>query len=863
MTAAANRAERRKARRLGRGAGAGHAGAASTGTVTVSLHDFLTRAVQQHEKGNLAPAEAAYRQILAQLPNQPDALQFLGILLHQKGRSEEGIELLRKASSNAADNSEILGNLGSVLVHAGRAQEGEQALRRAIELRPDAVGVRVNLIRLLNDQARPQDAMLVCREGIARVPGSSLLHKYLGELLIKEHDYQGAAKEFSACIDVDGKDAGAMNDLAVCLRELGQYDEAEELYRQAVRIAPDMMEVRYNFGAFLSAQGRMEEAKEHLDRVLAAKPDHWMTVTILALNLAAMGRESEAMAMLHDVANAHPEDFVVWNDVGAQFMRMGRFAEARAMFARAVALDPGRVEPQTNLANAYMKQGMGLDAIREYEKALKIRPMHLEAHVALCRVLKEVYRFDEANIYAHATIVLEGFGPKYFSNPLQVFRATCDFAGLEELGDIWKIAETVKPEDLTTALLQLIVYAEDAEASRHLASLARRWGREMEQKAEKSPLPPRPRRASNSKIRIGILSSDLRYHSVSRFVLPLATRYDRERFEMYCYSPVRMDNDIVQKQYRASVDKFTFVDNLTDRQVAETIHSDDVDILLELNGFTQGSRLPAIAFRPAPVQISWLGYPFTSALKDMDYVLVDRYFEPQGDTGLVETPLVMEGSWICFGEGLLFDPVEVAPAPPVDRDGVVTFGTLNNTYKYTRGAIALWSEVMKRVPNSRFLVVRPECGSLIACRNIAAEFAKNGIGPDRIYYINNRGKKLSHLAYYNEIDLSLDTFPLTGGTTTTEALWMGVPVITLVGPAPHQRISYALLRHCGLEECCADTPEEYLDRAVGLARNVPRLRELKDGLRGMLQASPLARPDLFVENFQAAMTRVAKKHGLC
>jgi predicted O-linked N-acetylglucosamine transferase (SPINDLY family) len=532
------------------------------------------------------------------------------------------------------------------------------------------------------------------------------------------------------------------------------------------------------------------------------------------------------------------------------------------MFARAVQLEPDRVEPQTNLANAYMKQGMGLDAIREYEKALKIRPMHLEAHVTLCRALKEVHRFDEANIYAHATIALDGFGPKYFSNPLQVFRATCDFAGLEELGDIWKIAETVKPEDLTTALLQLLVYLETPEQSRHLAGLVRRWGREMEQKAEKSPLPPRPRRASNSKIRIGILSSDLRFHSVSRFMLPLATRYDRERFEMYCYSPVRLDRDIVQKQYRASVDKFTFVDNLTDRQVAEVIHADDVDILLELNGFTQGSRLPAIAFRPAPVQISWLGYPFTSALKDMDYVLVDEYLKPEGDTGLVETPLVMKGSWVCFGEGLLFDPVEVAPAPPVERDGVITFGTLNNTYKYTPRAIALWSEVMRRVPNSRFLVVRPECGSLIACRNIAAEFERNGIGPDRIYYINNRGAKLSHLAYYNEIDLSLDTLPLTGGTTTTEALWMGVPVVTLVGPALHQRISYALLRHCGLEEFCADTPEGYLERAVDLARNVTRLRELKAGLRATLQASPLARPDLFIENFQAAMTEVAEKHGL-
>ncbi|MGB8275120.1 MAG: tetratricopeptide repeat protein [Alphaproteobacteria bacterium] len=861
MTAGLNRAERRKAEKLQRTDVRGRP-ESKGGTVTVSLRDILTKAVKQHENGNLDVAEPAYRQILAQYPNQQDALQFLGVLLHQKGESEEGIALLRKAAELAPDNGDIVGNLGSVLIQSKRVKEGEAALRRALELQPQNVNVRVNLIRLLADLKRIHDALLVCREGIALLPRATLLYKYVGEILVQQHDYTGAAKAFATCIEIDGNDADAMNDLAVCQRELGNFDEAEKLYRRAVKIAPDMIQVRYNLAAFLSSVGRVDEAKEHLDRVLAANPDHWMTITALALNLAAMGREDEAMKMLHRVAEAHPDDAIVWNDVGAQFMRMGRFDEARAMFARSVELDPNRVEPQTNLGNAYMKQGFGLDAIREYEKALKLRPMHLEAHVALCRILKEVYRLDEANIYAHATINLDGYGPKYFSNPLQVFRATCDFAGLEELGDIWKIIESIRPEDLTTALLQLVVYAEDRESTKRLAGLTRRWGREMEQKAEKSPLPARPRRAPNPKIRIGILSSDLRYHSVSRFMLPLATRYDRDRFEMYCYSPVRMDNDIVQKQYRASVDKFTFVTNLTDRQVAEVIRADDIDILIELNGFTQGSRLPAIAFRPAPVQISWLGYPFTSALKDMDYVLVDEYLKPEEDTGLVESPLVMKGSWVCFGEGLLFDPVDIDPVPPADRNGFVTFGTLNNTYKYTPGAIALWAEVMKRVPDSRFLIVRPECGSLVACRNIAEEFAKNAVSPDRLYYINNRNQKLPHLAYYNEIDLSLDTFPITGGTTTTEALWMGVPVVTLYGPTLHQRISYALLRHCGLEECCAQTKAEYVEKAVALASDVTRLRALKAGLRGRLQASPLARPDLFVENFQATMTEVAAKHGL-
>ena len=222
----------------------------------------------------------------------------------------------------------------------------------------------------------------------------------------------------------------------------------------------------------------------------------------------------------------------------------------------------------------------------------------------------------------------------------------------------------------------------------------------------------------------------------------------------------------------------------------------------------------------------------------------------------------MNGSWICFGEALSSDRIDIVPAPPVDQYGVITFGSLNNTYKYTPQMIALWSEVMKRVPQSRFLVVRKESSSVIMCRNIARAFEANGISTDRLYFMNNRDKGLSHLAYYNEIDISLDTAPLTGGTTTTDALWMGVPVVSLVGPAMHQRLSYAILKQVGLDECCANTPQEFVERAVALAGNVTRLRELRTGLRATVEASPLARSELFVENFQAAMEEVARRHGL-
>ena len=857
MTAALNRAGRRKAEKMARP----HRAAGPAGrTVDVPLHEALREAAKQHESGNLMVAESVYKAVLDAAPDQPDALQLLGVLRHQQKKTDEGIALMERACAVAPTSAEVFCNIGGVLLDAGRIAEAEDKLRHALQLDPAHPQARSNLIRLLNLNDRDDDAIIVCREGIAIAPGAAIFHKVLGDQLLKMHDYVKAMEAYRRSLELNPDDSASMNDLAICCRELGDPEEAEHWYRKAIALDPESMTIRFNFGAFLLSLGRTEEAREHLGLVLADKPDHWMTLTVLGLNLIRMGREEEGFKTLHQILESNPEDPCIWNDVGAQFSELGKFEEAVKMFARAAELDPTRVEPLNNLGNTYLKMNRGYDAVLEYEKALKVQPRHLEAHVTICRALKDVHRYDEANLYARAAILLSNFTTKYYANPLQTLYATCDYEGAAELGDLWEICEVVPPTEMITGLLVLLAHADNDETTARLSRLARRWGELVEKRAAASLLPGRARTKSNSKIRIGFLSADLRSHSVSRFLMPLFHHYDREKFEFYCYSANRIDYDEVQAEYRRIADKFTFVENASDREVALAIQADDIDILFELNGFTTGSRLPAVAWRPAPVQISWLGYPFTSTLKAMDYIVVDRYVKPVGDGGLLEKPLILPGSWLTFGEGALFEPIEINPEPPMARNGLVTFGTLNNTYKYSPEVFALWAEVMKAVPNSRFLVVRPECGSLIACRNMAKAFSDNGISSDRLYFINNRDKG-SHLAFYNEIDISLDTFPLTGGTTTTESLWMGVPVVSLFGNAMHQRLSYAILNHSGLNHCCAATPEEYVAKAVALA-DVDVLRDMRGNMRTRLQGSTLARPDLFIKDFQATMEEVVRSHGL-
>ncbi len=306
-------------------------------------------------------------------------------------------------------------------------------------------------------------------------------------------------------------------------------------------------------------------------------------------------------------------------------------------------------------------------------------------------------------------------------------------------------------------------------------------------------------------------------------------------------------------------DKFTFVEGMTEREIAAAIQADDVDILLELNGFTRGSQLGAVAYKPAPVQMLWFGYPFTSGLKAVDYLILDPFTVPEDESLLAEEAIVMPNNWICFGE---FPEVEIAQGIPFDRHGRITFGTLNNPYKFTPKMIALWAEVMHRVPDSRFLLVRAQARSLNLRKNLSDEFTKHGVSADRLFYFDNKQENKNHLSYYNDIDISLDTFPLTGGTTTCEATWMGVPVVTLVGDNYHQRLSRSVLMNCGLDELCAFTPEEFIDTAVALAGERDKLLAWRHGFRVLMRQSPLCDEERFVHDFQTMLEQVAEIHGL-
>lgn len=819
----------------------------------------LACAVVLHEAGQLDEAEVIYRAVLARAPRSADALQFLGVIAHQRGDDRKAVALLKKALGFEPGNTSCHNNLGSIYDSIGETRKAAFHFARAAGAAAPSAQALANLGTLRRRAGDRKGAAECFERALVLEPGAPEALGALAGLRIETREFAAAEALLRKLIEIRPDDLPTLNNLAYVVQQQGRHEESGALFGRALARAGHSLEIGHNLRLNLILQGKGQEAMRLLIEELAARPEAWSAEVGLAINLAGGGHLDAALAILRGVLEALPEHAEAWSGVGLVYLHFGRLVEAVATLERSLALAPDMPAAHNALGGAYQLCHQSERAVPEYKAAIRLKPDFIDPYVNICRALRTLGEHDQASIYGRLVREHPGYEHRFFPNMIQLLRGTCDFEGLAALGDVWDGCDRLPENVLPALFLDLLVFARTPADNARFFALVRRWAAWREAEAARAAALSHDTAPGQGRIRVGFLSSDLRTHSVARFLVPLMRGYDRGRFELYCYTSVRDPGDPVQELLKGLVDRFHFVDNRGPREIAQVIRDDGIDILFDLNGFTEHTMIEALAYRPAPVQISWLGYPFTCGLSTIDHVVMDRFVMPEGGRYLTEEPIVMPGAWVCFGN---FADVAVEPGPPVDRTGRFTFGTLNNPYKYTPHMIANWARVLKAVPDSRFLIVRPEARSAVICRNLAEEFARHGVSSDRLFLLDNRAGGRNHLAYYNEIDASLDTFPLTGGTTTCEATWMGVPVISLAGPAFHQRISRSVLMQCGFDDLCVTDDDAFVARAVEVAEDTARLRAWRSEMRATMAASPLCDQNRFVHQFQEMLEQVAAHHGL-
>jgi predicted O-linked N-acetylglucosamine transferase (SPINDLY family) len=517
----------------------------------------------------------------------------------------------------------------------------------------------------------------------------------------------------------------------------------------------------------------------------------------LAVSHHQAGRLTEAMDLYVKILGQKADHADALNNFGVLARQSGRPDASAELIRRAIAVQSDKAEFHQNLGVSLEDLQQWDEARDAYSRALALRPGDVDALCGLAVCVKEQGGFAEAiAMYRHAVSLDPSRDTVYMS--------------------------------ILAAMNYMPEMAPEAIFQEH-----RKWGKQFEGERAATPTSYSNSPRADRRLRIGYVSGDFRHHSVSFFLLPLLNCHDRQRVEVFCYSNT-LRKDSVTDAIRRFVDHWRDIDASSDDAAVQTIRADAIDILVDLSGHTRGNRLGVFARKPAPVQMTYLGYPNTTGLTSIDYRLTDGFADPLGMTEHLNSETLCRLPHCAW----CFQPPGNAPDIEVERTGPITFASFNYLSKTNRLLIKLWARVLTAVPGSR-LLLKANGKSQVSSRRLTDEFAEEGIGADRVEVCGYVNDPREHLALYNKVDLSLDTHPYNGTKTTCDSLWMGVPVVTMAGASHVSRVGVSLLTSANLPEFIAGSEEEYLNLAVKFAADRDRVRELRKGMRSRLKDSPL------------------------
>lgn len=653
-------------------------------------------------------------------------------------------------------------------------------------------------------------------------------------------DTQTAAQEYAEILAADPTNADAWHLSGLIAFQKKQYTDAEQLIHQALRNSPGQVSYQANLAAVLLAAGKPADAEQLCRQILLRQPQNTEALKHLATALRRQDRPGEAADILRTAVRLSPTDpdllcnlGAVLNDsgqleealtillrarasrekqpeihlnLGAVLRQLGRSQEALQSLNQAIELSPGLAEAFTNRGNLLLEMKQPDQAVQDYQRALELNPQSISALSGLGQSLPVLGRWQEAlesvrlagQIAARSTSVSTG------SVTLSLRRRM--------------MSNLLYCSSLTPGLTRRDVFDMHVQ-----------WGQSIE-----SAITPFDHAAGihpEKRLRIGYVSPDFRRHATMRFFVPFFLSHDHTLFEIFAYSECACPDELTAR-IRAGSDMWRSTHGMSDHAVAEQIQKDQIDILVDLAGHTNGNRLPSFAYRPAPVQATFLGYPNTSGLSRMDYLLTDSVRE-NSDTAryFAEQLVAMPHGACCFQPG---DHLLQPSPPPCLRNGWITLGSTHRLEKLSQECLSLWALAMQQLPTSRLLLIRDVLGSSERLRErLMSQLQNAGIDLQRVdleWQIPT-----NHLEIYSRIDILLDVFPWPSGTTVYESLWMGVPMPSAANIGTGSNASASCLHHVGCPDLIAQSNEQYLHMVTDLARDTERLIQLRQSLRSQME----------------------------
>lgn len=594
-----------------------------------------------------------------------------------------------------------------------------------------------------------------------------------------------------------------------------------------------------------------EAALGQYRQILELSPDDIEAMTGLAMCCVWLDRRREAIVLLTEVRRHLPESMDLLYMLGDVYYKERRRKEATNCFQQVLTHEPHRADVHFQLGRIAKDENRPEEAYRHFKTAQELDPGFVDAYGLMGVLLSKHCRYAEAEAALKQACEL---CPEYL-------------LGLNNLGSLYKMQGRLTEAYRCYRTALDIAPGNAPVVSNYLFALNNDPALSPEEIADEHmrlaptivmPLPndaPSAYPTPGDTLKIGYISGDFYLHSVSYFLEPVLMEHDRKRFEIYCYSSCTFPDETTRRLQALPL-VWREISGISTQDVAHMIRNDGIDVLIDLAGHTADNSLAVCAMRPAPVQATWLGYPATTGMSQIDYYITDAVCDPPGTEHLYsETLCRLPGVFSCYLPPMEFP--EVSP-PPYESNGLVTFCCFNSFAKVNEKLMGMWADILRQVPDSRLYLKSMPLGDQKTRNRIASFFSERGVESERLIMRTIATTPLEHLAEYAKGDIALDTFPYNGTTTTCEALWMGVPVISLAGSSHVSRVGLSFLSVLGLESLAALTPDDYVSKAVSLALDRKKISWFRNNLRSMMAHSPLMDAFSLTRNLENALVAMVE-----
>jgi predicted O-linked N-acetylglucosamine transferase (SPINDLY family) len=792
------------------------------------LHNSIGTILRDQHR--LVEAETYFKAAIAIKPDYAEAIFNHGNTLFELNKHNEAEICYKQVIHTNPLYAAVHNNLGIIYRNREQLSDAEICFREAIKIKPDYADAHFNLGSIFIASRRLDEAEMCFREAIKNKEDYAMAYDSLGAVLNSFKNYQEAEQNFRQAVRLSPKFARAHFNLGCILESTTRLDEAVISYKKAIEHDPNFSTAYLNLGNAITSKGQLCQAEACYREAIRINPDYTDAYFNLGSILTTLERLDEAEVCYKTAIKKSPEYIAAHNNLGTVLHALGRYDEAIASFNTALHINPDYAEAYCNYGNALTAKEQRIDAERAYRKAIQINPKLEHAHNNLANILILMGRLDEAEESCRNALKINANFAEAYSNLGNVLG---ELGSLDEALFCWQNAIRIKPMDILTYSYMLFpVNYHPTKTSAEIFSFYQEFDKKFGSIYLKEPQKHTNSKNKDKHLKIGYVSADFKKHAIQNFLQPLLENHDKRKFIIYAYTGSSIE-DSVTAVYKKYIDNWVPAYGLSDEALSNRIRSDEIDVLVDLSGHSNGNRLGVFARKPAPVSITYLGYGSTTGLSAIDYFLTDIYQSPLGSEAFFAEKL-----WRVNSPCAVYRPSEdmgSISVSPVRRNGYVTFGALTRAIRLNDRVIKTWSEILRRVKNSKLIVNSHNFSSAYPQQLLLSKFSAHGISPNQLEI----GYQSPAWIVLQDIDIGLDSFPHNSGTTLYESLYMGVPFVTLASRPSVGRIGSMVLEGLGHPEWIVNTEEEYINKVVNLASDLPALAGIRTKLREKMAASPL------------------------